>query len=179
LRFESRAEIPETQAGIHFALTQLLIQELRRAERQTGFALQVDAAPSGSRTRDKPALVERATRNGERSSFELGKLAQRRVGFHHHRADRRRVGVVFECSAQRSLPGDPKPVHDSDIDGPAIESDLARFGRSKFLNAEIKPILAGQPMARDNVKLPGESAGLLDPYPQGLRVRALADYRKQ
>src|SRR4029453_19413440 len=68
LRFESRAEIPEAQAGIHFALTLLLIQELRRAKRQTGFTLQVDAAPLGSRTRDKPALVESATRNGERSS---------------------------------------------------------------------------------------------------------------
>ena len=86
--------------------------------------------------------------------------------------------IVFDCPTQGTFPRDPKPIHNGDIDRPAVERDFTAFKRSKFLDAEVKAFLAGKPVTCDDIKLPSEWSGLLNAYTQVFRTRRFGSLSK-
>ncbi len=161
LAFELGAEIPECERGIGLALQRLRRQERRGAVDDGRLPLEVETGAARKRLQQQPALVERAAGNGELSALEIGDVADRRLRWHHHGAERAGRGVEYQAIAQGTLARNPEPVRKHEIDRAAFERDLAGFGRGEFERFDREARLAVEAVRLDDIHFPRQRAGPL------------------
>src|SRR5579883_225033 len=179
-RLQLGAQVPVVERRVELAAQRLGGEQRRRAVRDGGLLLELDAVLRERGLQQEPALVERSARDRERAPLEVGKRVDGRRRRRHDGAERARVRIEHEPAAERALARYPEPVGHDHVDRAAAQRDSAGFRRGEVAYADVEAGLPVEVLGTNDRELPGKRAGLLRRDTNGIgRHRGRGDERQR